>query len=98
MNELSAETAAFFMKAPDNNVLEFALASRTCTARGGDAEFILIEAFIAACMAGRRRMTGFTSSLSAERVSVVILNWPSSGKIASRLLRDNDGNYQAKLR
>lgn len=34
MNELSAETAAFFMKAPDNNVLEFAL-YQTRAARGG---------------------------------------------------------------
>ncbi|MFX5008992.1 TOPRIM nucleotidyl transferase/hydrolase domain-containing protein, partial [Acinetobacter baumannii] len=44
MNELSAETAAFFMKAPDNNVLEFALARRVLLVEG-DAEFILIEAF-----------------------------------------------------
>ncbi|MDP4390768.1 ATP-dependent endonuclease, partial [Escherichia coli] len=39
MNELSAETAAFFMKAPDNNVLEFALARRVLLVEG-DAEFI----------------------------------------------------------
>lgn len=32
------------MKAPDNNVLEFALAKRVLLVEG-DAEFILIEAF-----------------------------------------------------
>lgn len=44
LRDLSEETANFFMKAPDNNILEFALAGRVLLVEG-DAEFILIEAF-----------------------------------------------------
>ena len=44
LQELSEDTASFFIKAPDNNMLEFALARRVILVKG-DAEFILIEAF-----------------------------------------------------
>jgi hypothetical protein len=43
LNKLPSDTAKFFMKAPDNNVLEFAL-SRKVILVEGDAEFILLDA------------------------------------------------------
>lgn len=43
LDMLSDETASFFMKAPDNNMLQFVLSSKTILVEG-DAEFILMEA------------------------------------------------------
>lgn len=43
LNMLTDETAEFFMKAPDNNMLQFILAPKTILVEG-DAEFILMEA------------------------------------------------------
>lgn len=43
LKDLSPVTAEFFMKAPDNNVLELALCKRAILVEG-DAEFILMEA------------------------------------------------------
>lgn len=57
MNELSAETAAFFMKAPDNNVLEFALARRVLLVEE-DAEFILILHHGARAVTSAEAVTG----------------------------------------
>ncbi|HIG8735328.1 TPA: ATP-dependent nuclease, partial [Klebsiella pneumoniae] len=93
MNELSAETAAFFMKAPDNNVLEFALARRVLLVEG-DAEFILIEAFY-------RRLYG--RAPEEDGVHIIAIGGTSFRRYLelARLLenrvaalRDNDGNYQ----
>lgn len=43
LSDLSDETADFFMKAPDNNMLQFALSKKSILVEG-DAEFILMEA------------------------------------------------------
>lgn len=74
LNELSDETAAFFMKAPDNNVLEFALARRVLLVEG-DAEYILIESFTVSSSMPSLKMMVFILSLLAVLVSAVILNW-----------------------
>jgi Asp-tRNA(Asn)/Glu-tRNA(Gln) amidotransferase A subunit family amidase len=42
LSDLSESTAKFFMKAPDNNVLQFALSNKVILVEG-DAEFILLE-------------------------------------------------------
>lgn len=44
LDSLSDDTAAFFMKAPDNNILEFILSKKVVLVEG-DAEFILMESF-----------------------------------------------------
>ncbi|MFV9671517.1 ATP-dependent nuclease [Pantoea sp. KXB25] len=93
LRDLSEETANFFMKAPDNNILEFAL-SRKVILVEGDAEFILIEAFY-------RRLTG--RAPEDDNVHVIAIGGTSFRRyleIAQLLgnrvaaLRDNDGNYQ----
>ena len=43
LSDLTDETADFFMKAPDNNMLQFALSKKSILVEG-DAEFILMEA------------------------------------------------------
>ncbi|MDV3597366.1 ATP-dependent nuclease [Elizabethkingia anophelis] len=44
LNKLPEKTAIFFIKAPDNNILEFILSSKNILVEG-DAEFILIDKF-----------------------------------------------------
>lgn len=44
LSGLSSDTAKFFMKAPDNNILELVLSKKALLVEG-DAEFILMEAF-----------------------------------------------------
>lgn len=93
LSDLSEETAAFFIKAPDNNVLEFALARRVLLVEG-DAEFILIEAFY-------RSIHG--KAPEDDGVHVIAIGGTSFRRylelarlLGNRVaaLRDNDGNYQ----
>lgn len=93
LQELSEDTASFFIKAPDNNVLEFALARRVILVEG-DAEFILIEAFY-------RILTG--RAPEDDGIHVIAIGGTSFWRYLelARLLgnrvaaiRDNDGNYQ----
>lgn len=44
LSALTKDTADFFMKAPDNNMLQFVLSKKSILVEG-DAEFILMEAF-----------------------------------------------------
>lgn len=93
LKHLSDETAHFFMKAPDNNVLEFALARKVILVEG-DAEFILIEAFY-------KSLTGKLPE--DDGVHVIAIGGTSFRRylelarlLGNRVaaLRDNDGNFQ----
>lgn len=93
LKHLPEETAHFFMKAPDNNVLEFALAQKVILVEG-DAEFILIEAFY-------RSFRG--RAPEDDNVHVIAIGGTSFRRylelarlLGTRVaaLRDNDGNYQ----
>lgn len=94
LQDVDPDTAAFFMKAPDNNVLEFALSDRVILVEG-DAEFILMEAMYA-------RVSG--SSLATDRVHVISVGGTSFKryldlaqrlKIRTAVIRDNDGDHAA---
>tara|TARA_R110001583_G_C5665157_1_gene410021 strand:- start:2082 stop:3644 length:1563 start_codon:yes stop_codon:yes gene_type:complete len=91
---LSDETAEFFMKAPDNNVLEFTLSSKVILVEG-DAEFILVEEFYKQFSQGRLPQ--------ADNVHVIAIGGTSFKRymeLANLLgirvasIRDNDKNYQ----
>ena len=93
LRQLEPDTADFFCKAPDNNVLEFAM-SRKVLLVEGDAEFVLISALYEAC-------TG--SSLEHDGVHVIAVGGTSFKRylalakvlnIRTAIVRDNDGNYQ----
>ncbi|KKL06588.1 hypothetical protein LCGC14_2594530, partial [marine sediment metagenome] len=61
MRDLPEDTAKFFMKAPDNNVLEFILSAKVILVEG-DAEYILLDSFYSL-------VTG--SSLEADDIHVI---------------------------
>ena len=96
LSSLSNETAKFFMKAPDNNMLQFVLSKKIILVEG-DAEFILMEAMY--------RNT-LHKNLSDSEVGVIAVD----GKCFKRYLEiarlldikvavitDNDKNYSANI-
>lgn len=91
---LSDDTADFFMKAPDNNVLEFALSSKVILVEG-DAEFILLEAFYKKQSGGR--------SPQSDNVNIIAIGGTSFKRylelanlleIKVAAVRDNDRDHQ----
>lgn len=93
LNKLDENTAKFFMKAPDNNVLEYIMSKKVILVEG-DAEFILMEKFFV-------KITG--KFPEEENVHIISVNGTSFKryieianelKIKTAVLRDNDGDYQ----
>ncbi|MBK4998884.1 AAA family ATPase [Pseudomonas sp. S60] len=94
LKALTEPTASFFMKAPDNNVLEFALSKKVILVEG-DAEFILIEELY------KKHANGRTPQ--ADQVHIISIGGTSFkrylelGKLLGirvAAIRDNDGDYQ----
>lgn len=93
LKTLPDDTAKFFMKAPDNNVLEFALSKKVILVEG-DAEFILLEALY------RKHSK---SSPKKDNVHVISVGGTSFKRyldlaqlldVRVAVIRDNDGDYQ----
>lgn len=94
LSDLDAGTAKFFMKAPDNNVLEFVLSKKVILVEG-DSEFILLEALY-------KKVTG-GSSLDADNVHAISVDGTSFKRyldlakllgIKTAVIRDNDKDYK----
>jgi predicted ATP-dependent endonuclease of OLD family len=92
LDQLRDTTAKFFMKAPDNNMLEFVLAEKVFLVEG-DAEFMLMELMY-------KKVTGNT--LQQDGVHVISVDGTSFkrymdvGKIIKNktaVIRDNDGAF-----
>ena len=95
LDELSTSTAKFFMKAPDNNILEFVLSNKVILVEG-DAEYMLIDALYAKAT---------EKTLEEDDVHVISVGGTSfkrymeianALKIKTAVIRDNDKDYQAK--
>ncbi|ROU07882.1 ATP-dependent nuclease [Lysobacter enzymogenes] len=95
LKDLSNGTAEFFMKAPDNNVLELALCKKAMLVEG-DAEFILMDALYRNAAPG--------ASADADGVHVISVDGTSFKRyleltklLGTRVavIRDNDEDYQA---
>ncbi|MGE2433703.1 ATP-dependent nuclease [Morganella morganii] len=93
LRELPKLTASFFIKAPDNNILEFILSSRVILVEG-DAEFILIDSLY-------RNSTGKT--LEDNHIHIISVGGLSFKRyldiakilnIKVAVIRDNDKDYQ----
>jgi len=93
LKDLPEQTATFFMKAPDNNILEFIL-SRKVILVEGDAEFILIDALYNNLHA---------DSLESSDIHVISVGGTSFKRyldlakilnIKTAVIRDNDGDAQ----
>ena len=93
LSAISEPTARFFMKSPDNNILEFILSEKVILVEG-DAEYILIEKFfelIVRCYPNKMNVhiisVGGTSFKRYMEVANLL-------KIKTAVIRDNDGDYE----
>lgn len=93
LSELPEDTAKFFMKAPDNNILEFILSNKVVLVEG-DAEFILMGAFY-------ENLTG--ENMEDSDIHVISVGGTSFKRyldlarmlgIKTAVIRDNDGDVQ----
>lgn len=93
LDQIPENTAKFFMKSPDNNVLQYILSKKVLLVEG-DAEYILIEDFF-------KKVTG--NELSEMDVHVISVGgtrfkrYLDIGKelgIKTAVIRDNDNDYQ----
>jgi predicted ATP-dependent endonuclease of OLD family len=94
MRDLPEDTAKFFMKAPDNNILEFILSKKVILVEG-DAEYILLDALYT-------NETG--STIEADNLHVISVGGTSFKRyldiakileIKVAVIRDNDGDAQS---
>ncbi len=93
LKELPNSTAKFFMKAPDNNILEFVLSNKVILVEG-DAEYMMIDALYS-------KETGRTLEEDGTHVISVggttfkrYMDLAKILKIRTAVIRDNDGDYQ----
>ena len=93
LDRLPDDTAKFFMKAPDNNILEYILSKKVILVEG-DAEYILMESFF-------EKETGQkTEDFDVHIISVGGTSFKRYLDIARLLdiktavVRDNDGDFQ----
>ncbi|MDY0081662.1 MAG: AAA family ATPase [Ignavibacteriaceae bacterium] len=95
LKNIDKETAKFFIKAPDNNILEFVLSKKVILVEG-DAEFLLMEAFF--------QITKSTT-LETSDIHIISVNGTSFNRyleiaktldIRTAVIRDNDGDFQTK--
>jgi putative ATP-dependent endonuclease of OLD family len=92
---LTGDTAAFFMKAPDNNVLELSLCKKAILVEG-DAEFILMDALYRTCANGASTEDDGVYVISVDGTSFKrYLELAKLLSIKVAVVRDNDGAYQA---
>ena len=92
LNNLDTETSDFFIKAPDNNVLEFVL-SRNVILVEGDSEYILMPALF-------KKVMGY--NLDESNIHIVSIGGTSFKRymklakcldMRTAVIRDNDGDY-----
>jgi putative ATP-dependent endonuclease of OLD family len=93
LSHLSESTAKFFIKAPDNNILEFILSKKVVLVEG-DAEYILLERFFEIVTGGK------PNQLNTHIISVGGTSFKRYMEIANLLqiktavIRDNDGDFE----
>jgi putative ATP-dependent endonuclease of the OLD family len=94
LKEIDEETAKFFIKAPDNNILEFILSKKVILVEG-DAEFLLMESFFNTTKSTPLE-TSDTHIISVDGTSFKrYLEIAKVLNIKTAVIRDNDGNYQS---
>jgi putative ATP-dependent endonuclease of OLD family len=93
LSKLDPTTAAFFAKAPDHHLLEFAMSRRVILVEG-DAEYILIESLYRNCC---------DSTLEKDEIHVIAVGGTSFKRylevacilgVRVAIVRDNDGDYK----
>jgi len=96
LNDLKEDTAKFFMKAPDNNILEFIMSDKVILVEG-DAEYILMQRFYEK-VTNERPEDSNIHILSVGGTSFKrYLDIAKLLQIKTCVIRDNDGDYDNKV-
>lgn len=94
LKDLPESTAKFFIKAPDNNILEFILSKKVILVEG-DAEFILADSMFTTSTQAQLDKCGI-HVISVDGTSFArYLDIANLLKIKTAIITDNDGKYQA---
>ncbi len=92
LSKINPETADFFMKAPNNNLLRYVTSSRVILVEG-NAEYILMDSLVKTVL-GKNANENEISIISVGGLS--FKRYMEIGKflgIRTAVIRDNDGNY-----
>lgn len=96
LNDISEETAKFFMKAPDNNLLQFVLSQKAILVEG-DAEYILMEKFSEAVTGRTLEQNGIAVIAVDGKCFKRYLEIARRLSIKTAVIADNDHNYEANI-
>lgn len=93
LGKLTETTANFFIKSPNNNILEFILSKKNILVEG-DAEYILTEKFFELVI-GKKPHSMNVHIISVGGTSFKrYMEIANLLKIKTAVIRDNDGNYE----
>lgn len=93
LNNLSDETANYFIKAPNNKILEFILSERVILVEG-DAEYILLEGMYTNILNEKPEDSNIHVISVGGTSFKRYLDLAKLLKIKTAVIRDNDGDYQ----
>lgn len=96
LGKLTDETAKYFIKSPDNNILEFILSKKIILVEG-DAEYILIENFFEKIMDCKPHVMGVHIISVGGTSFKRYLEIANLLTIKTAVIRDNDGNYEINI-
>lgn len=96
LGSISDETARFFMKAPDNNMLQFILADKVILVEG-DAEFMLMDFFCKTVLGKTLNQAGFSVISVDGKCFKRYLELSNVLRIKTAVITDNDKCYQKSI-
>ena len=94
--DISEDTAKFFMKAPDNNMLQFVLARKAILVEG-DAEYILMERFVSEIVGQSLEQSGIAVIAVDGRCFKRYLEIAKLLRIKTAVITDNDRDYNTNI-
>lgn len=94
LKDLEEDTAKFFMKAPDNNILEFILSERVILVEG-NAEYMLMQHFFESVAGATPHEKGVHIISVGGKSFKRYLELAKKLGIRTAVVTDNDRNYQA---
>ncbi len=96
LRDISEETAKFFMKAPDNNMLQYVLAKKALLVEG-DAEYILMDKFVKSISGQSLEEIGIAVIAVDGRCFKRYLEIARILGIKTAVVTDNDGDYDVNI-
>ena len=96
LKDISEDTAKFFMKAPDNNMLQFVLSKKAILVEG-DAEYIMMDRFFQSIYGQSLEQNGIAVIAVDGRCFKRYLEIAKILGIRTAVITDNDHNYQINV-